>query len=172
MAKKNSVVEGKKRTREHIIADLAVNHVEWHILRCEFTAERVEFDYGYDLIMTTFTEQGHRESGQVYLQIKSTDDLKLRRDRATVSMPIDRRDLKLWLREPYPVILVVYDAATDRAYWLYVQEYFQNRSTKSLFASTGSITLHVPVQNRLNRTSVRRFQQYRDEVESRFLGRK
>jgi len=44
----------KRRTREHIIADLGVNHVERHILLCGHTAERVFYDYGYDLALTTF----------------------------------------------------------------------------------------------------------------------
>ncbi len=29
-------------------------------------------------------------------------------------------DLELWLREPVPYILIVYDAQSDVAYWLYV----------------------------------------------------
>ena len=36
----------KRRTREHVIADLAVNHVERQALLCGFTIERVVHDYG------------------------------------------------------------------------------------------------------------------------------
>jgi hypothetical protein len=39
----------KRRTREHIIADLSVNHVERLILRCGWVARRMNPDYGIDL---------------------------------------------------------------------------------------------------------------------------
>ena len=36
----------KRRTREHIIADLSVNHMERFALRCGFVLNRFYFDYG------------------------------------------------------------------------------------------------------------------------------
>src|ERR1700681_409721 len=48
----------KKRTREHIIADLSAHHVEGPILRCGFTADRVVHDYGVDLFMKTYNADG------------------------------------------------------------------------------------------------------------------
>ena len=44
----------KRRTREHIIADLSVNHVERAILRAGHTTQRVLQDYGFDLYLTTY----------------------------------------------------------------------------------------------------------------------
>ncbi len=41
-----------------------------------------------------------------------------------IGFRLDRADLHSWLTEFQPVILVVYDAPGDRAYWLYVQAYF------------------------------------------------
>jgi hypothetical protein len=40
----------KRRTREHVIADLSVNHVERQALLCGFSVERIRVDYGIDLI--------------------------------------------------------------------------------------------------------------------------
>lgn len=40
-----------RRTREHIIADLSMNHVERLIFRCGYSAERIEHDYGTDLVI-------------------------------------------------------------------------------------------------------------------------
>jgi hypothetical protein len=40
----------KVRTREHIIADLAINHVERQVLLCGYSVERIEHDYGIDLV--------------------------------------------------------------------------------------------------------------------------
>ena len=53
----------KRRTREHIIADLAVNHVERQALLCGFTVERNRYDYGIDLEITPFDENGEIEPG-------------------------------------------------------------------------------------------------------------
>jgi hypothetical protein len=86
---------GKTRTRQHVIADLAVNHLERHILRCGHTAERVRYDYGYDLIVSTFNEQGEVEVGAIYYQVKATDSLPLLKDGKSITWSVSRRDLKL-----------------------------------------------------------------------------
>ncbi len=44
----------KRRTREHIIADLSVNHVERHVLLAGHVVERFTYDYGIDLEVITF----------------------------------------------------------------------------------------------------------------------
>lgn len=111
----------KKRTREHVIADLGVHHVEGAILRCGFTAERIAHDYGLDLYMTTYGADGKAESGWVLFQVKATDHLTREADGATVICRVERADLNRWMGETYPVILVVYDAQADVEYWLYVQ---------------------------------------------------
>jgi hypothetical protein len=49
VAKKKPPFQRKTRTREHVIADLAVNHVERQVLLCGFTLERIVHDYGLDL---------------------------------------------------------------------------------------------------------------------------
>jgi len=38
----------KRRTREHVIADLSANHVERHVLRSGHTVERLVHDYGIE----------------------------------------------------------------------------------------------------------------------------
>ena len=58
------------------------------------------------------------------LQIKATDTLKTSGDGANVLFRLDRADLALWLGEIMPVILILYDAAAEEAYWLHVQAHF------------------------------------------------
>ena len=58
----------KRRTREHVIADLSANYVERYVLRCGFTVERTVHDYGIDLILSTYSASGEIENGQVYIQ--------------------------------------------------------------------------------------------------------
>jgi hypothetical protein len=69
-------MSGKKRTREHIIADLSSNFVERQVLLCGFTAERVYFDYGIDLTIRTYNQDGEVEDGFIFVQLKATENLK------------------------------------------------------------------------------------------------
>jgi hypothetical protein len=100
----------KRRTREHVIADLSVNHVERFILLCEWTVERITHDYGLDLDMNSYATAGEPQSGRVYLQVKSTDKLKMQKNR-TLALRLDTRDILAWLHEPMPVMIILYDAS-------------------------------------------------------------
>jgi hypothetical protein len=71
----------KLRTREHVIADLGVNHLERHILLCGHTSQRIEHDYGYDLSMTTYSPGGEIQGGWAYFQVKATNRLPLLKGR-------------------------------------------------------------------------------------------
>ena len=57
-------VRGKTRTREHVLADLSINHVERQVLLCGFSVDRVQHDYGYDLSMATYSQGGEYEPAQ------------------------------------------------------------------------------------------------------------
>jgi len=91
----------KKRTREHVIADLSVNHVERFILRCGFSVERVFHDYGLDLYMSTYDSAGEAENGMVLFQLKATDHLKLRADGEALLLRIERTDWIGGSQRPY-----------------------------------------------------------------------
>jgi hypothetical protein len=112
----------KRRTREHVIADLSVNHVEKCVLQCGWTVQRFSPDYGLDLLMTTFNRRGEIENGDVRLQIKATESIKVVSGQSAIAVRLDSRDVVYWLNEPSPVILVVYDAKFDKAWWLYFQQ--------------------------------------------------
>src|SRR5262245_53350002 len=123
MAKKKAPLRGKRRTREHVVADLAVNCVEKQALLGNATVERILHDYGLDLILFTYAANGEPETGAIFLQVKGTERLKwLKGGRA--AFRIERSALVGWLGQLIPVILVVYDASQDRAHWLHVQGHF------------------------------------------------
>ena len=43
-------------------------------------------------------------------------------------MDLSKRDLELWLKNPQPVLLILYDAQKDKAYFADLQTYFnENR---------------------------------------------
>ncbi|BAZ08938.1 hypothetical protein NIES4071_07440 [Calothrix sp. NIES-4071] len=85
----------KKRPREHIIADLSVNYVERYVFLCGYSVERIEHDYGYDLVIFTYNAEGEIENGQIYIQLKATDSLSLLADQKTISFTLARSDLEL-----------------------------------------------------------------------------
>ena len=63
-------------------------------------------DYGIDLTID-YDQDGNVENGQVLVQLKATDHLKLVAGGELVACRIERVDLRAWLHEPMPVILVV-----------------------------------------------------------------
>jgi Domain of unknown function (DUF4365) len=154
----------KRRTREHVIADLSVHHVEGHVLRCGWVVERMAHDYGIDLELHTFDRSGQVQAGEILLQLKATDRLRVRPGATTIPFRVDRSDVIRWLAEPFPVILIVYDARKDVAYWLYVQSYFRRLTGFSLFTAGQTVTIQIPIANIVTRTALRKFARFRDYV--------
>jgi hypothetical protein len=66
----------KQRTRQHVIADQSIHHIEGFILEEGHTAQRLEKDYGYDLIVFTYDEGGYVEPGLILFQLKASETLK------------------------------------------------------------------------------------------------
>src|SRR5216683_4415608 len=160
----------KRRTREHVIADLSVNHVEKVVLQCGWTVQRFSPDYGLDLLVTTFNRRGEIENGDVRLQIKATDSIKVISSRRAIPVRLEWRDMVYWLNEPLPVILVVYDAKGDRAWWLYLQESLRAEGRKTHVSAFATLTLNIPLENTLDIKAVRRFRRFRDAALARTRG--
>jgi len=154
------MVKRKKRTREHIIVDISVNYVEYFIVTTGFSVERVEKDYGYDLVMFTYDSEGEIENGQIYLQLKATAHLK-KADNQTIAFSVSTKDLKLWLEEPMPVILILYDAIQKTAYWLYIQAYFEKHKIN---LNQKYITVYFDLKNTLNEETMNQFREYKHNI--------
>src|SRR5207244_3935156 len=95
-------------------------------------------------------------SGVIWMQLKATDRVKTSRDGKTVLVRLDRRDVLSWIAEAYPVILVLYDAARERAFWLSIQSHFAN---KQAFAklSGKTVTVSIPTRNSIGDKAMREF---------------
>jgi len=87
----------KQRTRKHVIASQSLNHVEKFVYDKGYSAERVESDYGYDLIVSTYDNEGYVESGFILLQLKATDNIKRIEGDTFVSFMISIKDYRLWI---------------------------------------------------------------------------
>src|SRR3954452_2355902 len=108
MARRRSPTDRKRRTREHVLADLSANFVEKQALLCGFTAERVRLDYGIDLVVQTFNRLGEVESSRILFQLKATDRIRTLASGDGITCRVELADLVHWLEEPFPVVLVLY----------------------------------------------------------------
>ena len=144
---------------------MSTNHVERHVLACGFSVERIRNDYGFDLFLFLYDRWGHVKPGRVSLQLKATDRIELRDAATTVACGIDLRDLRLWLETPEPVVLILYDAAKDRAFWLYVQSHFAGDVGRRALAQAGStITVRIPMTHRVGPAAIRTFEKFSDAL--------
>lgn len=118
----------KQRTRTQVIADQSVNYAERFIIDEGHTVQRLEKDYGYDLLLFTYDVQGYVEPGLASLQLKAAETLQVAG--ADYIFDVDIRDYNLWMLENWPVILLLFDAFRRRLYWLHVQGYFRGEATR------------------------------------------
>jgi len=119
-------------------------------------------DYGIDLYMETYDDQGEIENEGVWFQLKATDSLIVVSKKEAIAVRLQWRDLLFWLNEWMPGILVIYDAAQDRAWWLHLQETLATIKRKSGRRLAATVTLHVPLDNILDEAAIRRFAKLRD----------
>lgn len=160
----------KRRTRQHVIAEMSANHLERWILLCGFSVERIEHDYGIDLVLFTYDTNGEIENGQIFIQLKATDTLRLQTRQPVISFALTHSDFELWLNEPMPCMLIVYDASEDVAYWCYLQAYFERIPGFDLANAGQSVTIQIPRANTVDETAIRTFAGYRDDVLSQIEG--
>ena len=147
----------KQRTRQHVIADLSVHHVEGFILAEGHTAQRVESDYGYDLILSTFDEQGYVEPGVLFIQVKAAETL--RKNGRHFVYDLDIRDYNLWTWEKLPVILILFDVGKERSYWLPIQEYFRENPARKPKRGNRTIRVLIPSGQTVNRQGIARMRE-------------
>jgi len=144
----------KRRTRQHVIADQSVNHVERFIIDEGHTAQRMEKDYGYDLALITYDENGYLEPSLIWLQLKAAEELLQIGD--DYVFDLDIRDYNLWMLEELPVALILFDASRRRAYWLLVQDYFREDLARRPIKGAKSVRVRVPSRNLFNGRAVAR----------------
>lgn len=140
-----------------MIADLSVHHVEGFILEAGHVAQRMEKDYGYDLFLFTFDEQGYVEPGVVGLQLKAADTLQA--IGPCYVFDLDVRDYNLWIQEDWPVILILFEASRKRAYWVDVQDYFQQDAARAPKQGAKTVRVRVPKRQRVTHRAIARWRE-------------
>jgi hypothetical protein len=158
----------KQRTRQHVIADQSINRVERCIIDEGHVGERVPTDYGYDLYLTTFDKQGYIEPGKVKIQVKAAEQLTL--SGTDYLFDLDIRDYRLWIIELMPVILVLFDASRKRGFWLHIQGYFAQRSSRQPRAGAKTVRVRVSMKQRMNRRAIARIRALKQDLFQRIRG--
>lgn len=169
MPPRRSINPRKTRTREHVIHDLGINHFERQALLCGFSLQRIQHDDGLDLWLNTYTPAGEVENGFLWIQVKATDRIKRVARGREIAVRLDRRDVRSWAREELPVILVLYDALADVAYWLHVQAYVAARTLKLGRARGGTVTVRLPITNLVDQAAIHCFAAWKNELQERIL---
>ena len=127
-------------------------------------------DYGIDLVVYTYDANGEVESEVLNIQMKATDHLPLLQDQQTIPFAIERADLERWLAETMPVLLILYDAQGDVAYWLYVQAYFAQQPDFRLAAAGETITVHLKRDRIVNENAIRAFARFKESIARQIQG--
>jgi hypothetical protein len=161
---RRSRTERKRRTREHVLADLSANYVEKQALLCGYTAERVRLDYGIDMVVQTFNARGEVENSRLLFQLKATDRIRIVKGLNAVSCRIEKADLAHWLEEPFPVVLVLYEAKRDAGYWLYIQNHFGNLAEFDLARCSNRVNVAISRSNVLDRKAMKRLARVKNEA--------
>jgi hypothetical protein len=150
----------KRRTRQHVIAEMSINYLERQVLRRGHQLRRVaQPEYGTDAEMFHFSpDTGEVEQGRIEFQLKATDHIKLVDRGKSASCRVDMADLHYWYHEvDHPFILVLYDAARHCAYWLDIQSYVEEQRELDEDPASDTVTLRIPIQNRLSVRAIDRF---------------
>lgn len=134
----------KTRVRKHVIADMSLHHLAYIVVSCTFTVEAIRSDYGYDLSVFTFDNAGQYESGNMFVQLKATDKIKVDPKAHAIKFRIDKRDIMTWENEPFPVYLVVFDATRGKSHAIYLQRYFAEAGISSATMKTASVMVLLP----------------------------
>jgi hypothetical protein len=69
--------------------------------------QRIEFDYGYDLYIQTFDDEGYVENGFCLMQLKATDRITWVAQGTECVLVLERRDWEMWQSVRIPATQVL-----------------------------------------------------------------
>ena len=147
----------KQRTRQHLIEDLGFNHIERQILYAGHVIQRfTQNDYGYDGIVYTFKQTSEISTFTFHIQLKSTDQIKLTKSSKTISFDLSKRDLELWLFSTTELLLVLYDAQNENAYYVDLQAYFREKGI-AFNNIRKFVHVNIPIDNAFTPQAINKF---------------
>jgi len=124
-------------------------------VKCGFTIEATRSDYGYDGSIFTYNSRGEIENGNIFIQLKATDRIARYKTKTAFSFRIAKKDVDLWQDEPFPVYLILFDAVSEIAYWLYLQSYLEANGITSATMAGASLAVRMDASRIVDVNSVR-----------------
>ncbi len=149
------MIKRKQRTRQHVIASMSFHHVAYTVVKCGYTLETPQSDYGYDALLFTYSDSGEVENGNIFLQLKATDRIGKYRKQKSFSYTVYKKDVDMWQDEPFPVYLVLFDTSAETAYWLYFQKYLQMQGVRASAIKGNSFSVEMDAGQIVDEQSVR-----------------
>ena len=84
-------------------------------------------------------------------------NIQLSAQKAGFIVDLSKRDLELWLKSNYPVLLLLYDAQQEKAYFIDLQSYFSEN--RLLLKNVRKfVRVFLPTQSIFDKTAIRLFQ--------------
>ena len=147
MAKDKQPRDFLKRGTTHNI-DEAAQRIFRSLLPTFWIVNPLREDYGKDYhIEITCKDTEKVTGGAFYVQLKGADGAVYRHGGSFVTHQMTLRHLSYYCHEvKVPVFLVVVDIKTNMAYWLFLQEYLNERKD---WQKKRKHTLHIPISNEL-----------------------
>ena len=136
----------KRRTRQHVIADLSRVHTELIFVESGLTVAQITPDYSDDLIVRYYDENGLIEPWISMIQLKASE--RISGDATFIFLDLDARDVRHWLQTSWPVYIVIFEAESKTLFHAYVQEYFSSVGIISFPRGRRTIRIHL-AKNRL-----------------------
>ncbi|MGC4044404.1 MAG: DUF4365 domain-containing protein [Armatimonas sp.] len=146
-----------KRTRNHIIEDIARASLRNIFSHLGWTVEDLNQDYGEDLLIRVF-ENNNATPWILFAQSKATDHINryLINNGNIISFPIDSVHINHWSLFSEPVVLMIYDVKSGNTYWEIIQNYLDAVIDLPSESLGKTINIHIPIRNTLNSEGLRR----------------
>ena len=85
---------------------------------------------------------------------------------------LDMREYDPWKDDPNPVFLILYEAATRRAYWLFMQPCFEAPGAPKPRVNAQTVRIRVPKVNKVRTAFFRHARRLKSEATKVMLGAK
>ena len=128
------------RSKQSKSGDIAEQHLKLKFLERGWTAEKVEFDYGEDLMVRIFEDNGQSTPLLFFVQSKGDQDPKFNIGRNRYEFSPKPQNLSSWDSMWQPVFLVLWDHSTNVGWW----DWVQRPKAKRHITDDGNVYLGLP----------------------------
>lgn len=142
-----------KRPKQHVIDDQAQDAFR-ALIPSEWIKNPLYPDYAKDYLVEVVASED--VSGKIFIvQLKGKLKSSARSRDATISVPIKRDHLRYYVQKlMLPVFVVAVDVTSKLGYFVFAQEEIDRNPALYGIANSGRATFHVPVNNRLEDTTL------------------